>query len=634
MKHLLILIVFIGIAFSIDAQTNTPILERKVTVKIVNQPLGKTLNILSETAKFSFSYSNQIIKVSKVVSVYADNRSIKDILDQLFGGDITYQQIGNHLVLQKKIQAKQTSKINTDKVQSRYDFIVSGYIRDVESGDGLTEVSVYNKTSLANTLSGDFGYYKINFSSKTPEVTITIRKEQYRDTSIQIKYANNGVIESFINLTPIVSKIDIEEDEEPVKGQIVIVSDSVQPLVIDTTKTMVLDTAKPLLKDKIKLVWFDSLKKIKVEDTKLGQLILGAYNGAIARNIRDSFERDWQVTFVPPLGSNGSLSGLVTNKVSFNTLVGYNGGVNGVEFGGLLNFVRRDVEGAQFAGLCNIVGGSMTGAQFAGLFNNNINYVRGFQAAGIYNYNNEGAEGVQAAGILNINRGTMDGVQLAGIGNYAGSNTSAVQVAGIINLANDIDGGQIAGIVNIARKVRGFQIGLINIADTCDGVAIGLINFIKNGIHQLEVSNNDLNQYGLAYRSGSGRFYSSVSANLRMPYNRDSLSLFGYGFGIGVRAKLSKVFYWNTEIGSKHLMVDFRSNHLNMQNHLSTGIEIQFFKGFSIFGNATINHSINDSTDPNWDTVFSKLVSNPYWSDNGRYQQKAWFGWQAGVRIF
>jgi hypothetical protein len=318
--------------FTLNGQNNLPILERKITVKIVNQSMDKALNILAETAKFNFSYSSQIIKTTKIVSVYADNRTIKDILDQLFNSDITYQQIGNHLVLQKKIQSKQTSRIQSDKALNRYDYTISGYIRNVASGDGIKNVSVYNKASLANTLSGDFGYYKIYFSSKSSTVDLVVRKENFKDTTIQINFANNGVIESFINIETISSPA-LPRIEEPKHEGIVIVSDSNIFAPIDSSKTTVIDSS--ITTKKSNLMWFDTLNQIKIEDTKLGQWLLGTYNSVISKNIRDSFQRDWQITFIPPFGTNGSLSGLVTNRVSFNTLIGYNGGLDGVEFGGI-----------------------------------------------------------------------------------------------------------------------------------------------------------------------------------------------------------------------------------------------------------------------------------------------------------
>jgi len=259
MKHLTSLILLICFSLSINAKNQTPILDRKVTIKVLNQTLGKALNILSETAKFNFSYSTQIVKVNKIVSIHAENRTVKEILDQLFGNDMTYQQIGNHLVIQKKIVPRSTSSVSgNSKPATRYDVIVSGYIRDLNTGDGINNVSVYHKPSLANTLSGDFGYYKISLSSKTPEIELQIRREQFKDTLIEITYSGNGVIEQHINLQSVELPKEIP----------LISSNDTAVLIIEDTATVVKIPVDTTFK-KPRLVWIDSLKKVKVEDTKL-----------------------------------------------------------------------------------------------------------------------------------------------------------------------------------------------------------------------------------------------------------------------------------------------------------------------------------------------------------------------------
>lgn len=626
MKHLVLSILLILSINIIDAQNQTPILERKVTIKVLNQSLGKALNILSETAKFNFSYSTQIVKVNRIVSIHAENRSVREILDQLFGNEMSYQQIGNHLVIQKKITPRSTSAINTgSKAPSRYDMIISGYIRDVNSGDGITEVSIYHKPTLANTMSGDFGYYKITLSSKTPEFELQIRKDQYRDTVIKISYTNGGVIEQHINLQRILMVPEPEEIEvvpllSNTDSSVLPISDTTRVKTIDSvtvpTKKIFVRTLDSVLRTP-RLVWLDTtLRNIKVEDTKIAQWLIGAYQRVINSNIRDSFVRDWQVTFVPPLGTNGALSGLVDNKLSLNVLIGYNGGLNGAEVGGLFNIIRQDMTGVQVAGLGNVVGRYTEGVQVGGLFNHNLGDARAVQVAGLYNYN----------------RGFLDGVQVAGLANVSSQYSRSIQTAGFINIADEIDGGQIAGFVNIAKKIRGFQIGIVNIADSSEGVAIGIVNFIRNGIHQLEIGYSDLSQYSLAYRSGSGKFFSTISFSSTLPIQDTSLMC--YGFAIGNRAKLGKHFYWNTDLGTQHMTYNLRSNHLNLHNKLSTGLEIEFFKGFSIFGAVSLNHTINDSTDPLYDKLFSKLGSDILWQHDARYAQKAWLGYQVGVRLF
>lgn len=637
MMRAFLLILLIGASFNIDAQTQVPILERRVTVHATNQPLYKVLKLISEAGNFTFSYKASLFKGDRIVTLKAERRTVKDVLDELFDEQLSYQQIGNHLVLQKKVQAHRPGKVSNAENQDRYDMVVAGYLKDSYSGLGIAEASLYHKPTLANTLSDEFGYYKLRIVSKTKEFVLQIRKEGYKDTSVVLASNNTGVIEFSVVLEPLLKPIEVTYEKvvpqdsmdttiklEP--DSIVLEKDSLPDLVLDTVSS----------ESENRLAWIDSLKKlknVKIQETKLGKWVIGAYNNTITNNIRDSFYRSWQATFVPPLGTNGTLSGMVVNKFSFNLLVGYNGGLDGAEFGGLLNLVRQDANGAQFAGLGNAVGGTVRGAQFAGLFNHNLGHTKGFQAASLYNYSSGIMSGCQAAGIANIVNEGFAGTQLSAFGNYSRSLGRGVQVAGILNMANTIDGGQIAAVVNIAHKVRGFQIGLVNIADSSEGIAIGIINFIRSGIHQLEFSSNELGQYGIGYRSGAGRFYSVIHATSQFPI-RDTGTLMGYGFSLGHRAKLSKTFYWTTDLGSEHMTFNLSSNHLNLHNRLNTGLEIRLFKGLAVFGGVSLNHMINDTRDKRYETRFSVLAPDPIWTYKAVYAQRAWLGWQFGLRLF
>ncbi len=671
MRQVLILLWLLYHAWQVNAQNNLPILDRRLTIKITNQPLAKVLNIISETANFNFSYGNNI-KINRNVTIHAENRTVKEVLDQLFNQQITYQQIGNHLILQKKIIPKNTTQIQGNNVTpTKYNYRVTGYVRDLYSGNGLTNVSIYEKQSLASTLSGDFGYYELPLSSKDSKIFIRYTVQGYMDTIILIPFANNGLIELNLNLTSSNPLMQYDETEILDTADI---GFHIPP--IDTSDTLVKDSLT-----RTKLTWDGNhFKKIKVSETQFGKWFINNYQRLSEKNISDSFYRDWQFTLIPPLGTNGRLSGLVTNRFSLNTFIGYNGGVDGAEFGGLLNIVKHNMQGAQFAGFGNMVGGHVKGAQFAGFFNHNLGDLQGFQAAGFYNVNHGYANGMQAsgffnmnlksmegmqvagflninkdflngaqaagfvnvnggsingiqvAGFVNANRRDLNGAQVAGFVNMNGGDVNGIQAAGFVNIARVVEGGQVAGFVNIAKKVRGFQIGIVNIADSSEGLTIGLINFIRTGLHQLEISKTE-NNYGLAYRSGTRKFYSTAFVNSSIPI-RDSATLMNYGWGLGTSFKILKPLYLIVDLTSQHLTFNFLSDHLNLQNRLNVGLEYRLIKGIAVFGSASLNHLISDTRDYHFNTTFKNYGGNSIWHHAGTYDQHAWIGYQFGLRLF
>lgn len=688
MKYVITLILFSAIGFKAQAQTNIPILDRKITVKVERQTLAKTLNIISETANFNFSYSSSVLKANRIVSIMAENRTVREILDQLFNKELTYQQIGNHLVLQKRPVPKKSNNVqgNSDK-QVKYSYVITGYIRDLNSGDGILNASVFEKQTLSSGVSGDFGYYRLSVISRSPEISLRFSKSGYRDTIVKIRFQSDGLNECHINLLSDKPLITEEEVNEDTVKRSVALTDS---LNVDSSKQIAQTDSSDA-----KLVWSDSSDaKFKLEDTRAGKWLISAVQKLNEKNIRDSIHRDWQVTFLPPIGSNGELSGLVVNRLSWNIIAGYNGGLKGAEFGGLLNVLRKDMEGAQFSGFGNVVGGNVSGAQFAGFFNHNIGLVDAFQAAGFYNYNHADATGAQFAGFMNLSNGNVDGVQAAGFLNLAGRGSAIVQMAGFMNIsdnitgvqgagfmniaggnsqmvqaagfmniaeemygtqlagfmniadynggvqaagfmniADKIEGGQIAGFMNIARIVRGFQIGVFNIADTAEGFVLGIFNFIGNGLHQIEMSTNELGMYGLAYRSGLERLYSNVVFTTELPL-RDSATLMSNGFGLGTRVRISDAFRVTCDLTAHQFNFNFVSNHLNLMSRLNVSLEWRIFKGFAVFGGASLAHMVNQKSDPRYESRFKEMGTDKVWElQNNAYAQKAWLGYQFGIRL-
>jgi hypothetical protein len=648
MRKIIICLTILSCINGLFAQSNIAILERKISIKVIKQSMSRTLGLIEETANFHFSYNSNVVKGNKVVSIMAENRSVREILDQLFNHELVYQQIGTHLILQKKPIAKTTQIDASSGQPNKYNYLITGYIRNSQSGDGILGSSIYEKQTLSGTVSSDYGYYRLAVVSKSPSIYVKYTRKDYRDTLVNVKFQNNGLIEMHMSLQSIFpSELQTETDSPFVAS----------PIITDTLNT---DSNTQSV-----IAWTDTnsvIKKIKIEDTRVGKWFVGTVQKLNEKNIRDSFQRDWQISLLPGIGTNGVLSGLVQNRLSINLIGGYNGSLDGAEFGGFLNVLKSNMHGAQFSGFGNVVGGDVIGAQFAGFFNHNLSSMHGIQCAGFYNMNHGNVNGIQMAGFMNINTKEIEGIQgagfmnvsrslngiqaagfmnlsnrsrgtqLAGFMNASGEKSQLFQAAGFMNVANEIQGMQVAGFLNVARKVQGMQLGIINIADTVNGFMFGIFNFVRNGIHQIELSTNESNQFGLAYRSGMEKLHSITLINTQN-LNSDSGTIITYGYSLGSNIKLSKHFYINAAIGSRHMTIDFRSNHLNLHNRLDLGLEYRIFKGLSIFASGSLNHLINDKNDGNYHKHFKNFGADAIWSHEARFAQKVYSGFQFGVRF-
>ncbi|HRH51699.1 MAG TPA: hypothetical protein PLN38_00160 [Chitinophagales bacterium] len=353
-----------------------------------------------------------------------------------------------------------------------------------------------------------------------------------------------------------------------------------------------------------------------------------------------------QLSFVTPVSSNGIDGYKYYHHFSVNMIQGYNGAVQGLEVGGVLNADKGYVIGGQFAGVGNVIGGDLTGMQGAGVFN----FARstfGMQYSGVANYSKSGMRGMQGAGIANYSGGQVDGMQAAGIINIAsGTNYSGklmqaagviniatsndllgLQASGIVNVANNITGAQI-GLINLAKNVKGTQIGLINIADTIDGVAIGLLSFSRNGIFDVEVYNSDLFLANIALRFGSPYVYNTFAFGINPA--ADTMQ-YGYGFGIGGHIPVVNKFavdvdgmIWNTFEDN----FDFNYDYVHLLNQFRVMPSYAITKYLSVYGGPVINVEV-------FDNDYTPFKENTFASYEGlNVTTGLSLGYVVGIRLF
>ncbi len=364
----------------------------------------------------------------------------------------------------------------------------------------------------------------------------------------------------------------------------------------------------------------------------------------------ESLHREFQISFVPFLGTNGTNSGITWNDYSFNLWGGYSGGTNKLEMAGFFNINRQDVRYAQFAGLFNLVGGNIDGAQFAGLFNfskgnldgvqfaglanTNLGSVKGFQAAGIANFTTGTVDGVQLAGVMNFSSQSVTGFQGAGVLNFTASDLKGTQVAGVTNFARDVEGAQVAGILNIGKNVKGAQVGLFNYADSISGVPVGLISFVKSGYHTLELSSDEVVPLNLAFRTGKREFYNMLFFGIR-PEVADEVT-WTYGYGIGTSPRLGQKTYLNIEVSSEQLNKG-NVSALNLINRAYVGLDIQVGKKLAVFAGPTFNFRVYDESYSGHPDLFSYSGPQTFSERFYRHEDLArqlWWGFRAGVRLF
>jgi len=397
----------------------------------------------------------------------------------------------------------------------------------------------------------------------------------------------------------------------------------------------------------------------------LGLLLLNLFIFGQAKP-DSSFTFPVQVSFLPPLSTNGMANANQINNLSFNILAGYAGGLNGIELGGFANILKGQMQGIQLAGFANVVGGETQGIQMAGFCNVNQKAVKGLQMAGFTNVVSDSVEalqlagfanvvsgtteGWQSAGFLNITTGDVKGFQIAGFMNLAGKNLQGGQIAGFYNQTTDsVDGGQIAGFMNmtngliqgaqvsgflnVARRLKGTQIGFINICDTLEsGTPFGFLSIIrKGGYMALEVSADETFFANASWKTGGKALYNIFTISAR-PGNTN---YWGWGYGFGSHLKSTGKFRINLDLTATHVNDNtLWTNHLNLLSRAKLGFTWQAAKHFAISAGPTFNVLTRNSnvSEPN-NFVAPIAPYNVYKKNHNGTQVIIWPGAHLSIRF-
>ncbi|UXP31401.1 carboxypeptidase-like regulatory domain-containing protein [Reichenbachiella agarivorans] len=597
----------------------------RVTIRFEQTLLIDALHQLNELSDIKLSFNPSNIPSDKIINRSYTQVNIDSILKEILGDSFELKYIGEYIIIQKK-QSQKSEKQN-------YQF--KGDVKDATTGQTLTNVTIYEVNTLNSTLSDEKGEFELDFSAKKGITALAISRKDYQDTVIMV--SDLHTLESAIVLSP--APIPASPNEKTELGK-------------------------------------------KLENYKLVRLFTSKENRKNTENVKQLEERYFQFSLLPSIGTNMSMGGQVTHKLSFNLLAGYSYGLNeGFELGGLYNINRKNVSGCQIAGFGNTVGGTTHGIQIGGFLNTSKEKVTGVQIAGFTNFVTADIEGLQIAGFTSIAKG-LDGTQISGFTNIAKGPTDGFQLSGFTNITKDAKGGQISGFSNIthgdmdgiqisgahnysqnldgmqltsllntAHEVKGFQmsalvntskilhgtqLGFINYADSIGdtGLQIGLINLgRKNSLFEWSVEHADVIPIRITFRSGSNKLYTALSAGMQL----EDEKLWTYGVGLGSKIFLKSKFYFNPEIHAHRLMQqennDFET--VNQLNKIHLNFGYQFFKHLSLSGGPAINIYISDYINPESGLIGNDIANKPFYDEvqeeNIRIQ--IWLGYAVALRF-
>jgi hypothetical protein len=580
------------------------LLDRPVTLKLSNVRLSEALAEMSRKADFSYSANASLFDSDRRVDLVVVNKAVRQVLDQLFKGTVRYKVRGNHLILLKGTPPTEDSP---EPPKSLY---LSGFVSNAETGEKISDASVFERNTLASALSDANGYYRLRLPSTTKALRLQISKQRYVSEVVSIKPNQEENLNVALRPQPVVEQL------QPVEPK---------PL----------ETVPPTTDVEVKAPNVTISKKRKFNQYTLLNWLLSAQQAIHLQNIKDTLRRPFQVSVLPFVGTNHILSGQVTNELSVNVIAGYSGGVDGIEVGGIANLVRGQMSGLQMAGISNFVGNGLGGLQFAGVSNHAFGRSSGLQLAGIANTLGGTAQVSQFAGVVNLSGSHLTGMQAAGVANFSFGTHQGMQLAGSFNFANTLHGTQISPF-NVANKVeRGLQLGIVNFADSSGSVPVGLFSFVRqNGYRRLELSANELLYVNATFKTGVRKFYNVFTAGFTP---NDSLNnwLWSYGYGVGTALSLNRrqTAQLNLDFTLNALNVG-RQRNFNQLNKLHLTYEQRLGRRFALAAGTTLNFFATRPERPEYRAVSQQTLGAVVMDQTYRngLHIKGWLGYSAGFR--
>lgn len=399
------------LCFCCYASYSQSLLKNTVSIKANKQPLHDVLTIMSNDANVTFSYNTKVVNRDSLVSVNAVNKPLGEVLRSLFDAGFEFKESGSYIIIRRK--PVPTSGILTTAPSRSEHYFITGKVVNEETGEAITEASVYEKQQLLSSMTDDQGSFSIRLKNKYPEAQLSISKDGYVDTSIVVAAKFNQTVTIALRA----------QDPEP----IVAAQRERQVNLAQEKKTY----------DVVERKW-------------IGRVLFGTKQKIQSLNLKKFYTtKAYQFSIIPGVGTHGKMNSQVINHTSINLIGGYSGGVDGFEVGTFFNIVKNDVRHVQLAGLFNTVGGDVSGVQAASVYNDVAGEVKGVQIAGLFNLVKKQIQGFQIATLYNRAH-SVNGLQIALINS---TDTQEGTSIGFLNFSKTTSGKRKVGF--LVRVPRG-----------------------------------------------------------------------------------------------------------------------------------------------------------------------------------
>ncbi|MBO9729491.1 MAG: TonB-dependent receptor [Chitinophaga sp.] len=133
--------------------------QTRVTVIVKDQPIEKVCGLLEKEYGIHFSYSRELVNLSRKITLTARSQRLKKVLEEVFApDDIRFTRVGEQIVLLPDQRTTRT---------------ISGYIKDAISGESLIGATIYSPALKQGTTTNQYGFFSLTTVKDSNSLVIT-----------------------------------------------------------------------------------------------------------------------------------------------------------------------------------------------------------------------------------------------------------------------------------------------------------------------------------------------------------------------------------------------------------------------------------------------------------------------------
>ncbi len=173
--HICLAFVFANVSFATDA-LGQEILDRKISIQAVNQDINFVLTEIEKNANVKFSYSPNLIKSSRKVSIAVTDEKVSTVLQKLLSPQqIKWEIVGKQIILKRDIsetpKTTETSP-NESAPQAPVEKEISGQVTN-ENGEVMVGVNILEKGTNRGANTNSEGKYRFSVKDEKSVLVFT-----------------------------------------------------------------------------------------------------------------------------------------------------------------------------------------------------------------------------------------------------------------------------------------------------------------------------------------------------------------------------------------------------------------------------------------------------------------------------